>query len=113
MRSSPSRDVNAARVPIPRLEAYGANKAAVTGPVRGGVCSSRSRRSIVNAIQPGSVNTRSNHKDGPFADIVKPSLATPEHAEGRNMASPVAWIAGPEARYVTGAALTVDGGFLA
>ena len=54
-----------------------------------------------------------NPADGPIAEIMTPFLAIPTYAEGKDIAGLVAWLSGPEARYVTGAALTLDQGFLA
>jgi len=40
-------------------------------------------------------------------------MAIPRYAEAEEIAGMVAYLAGPEARSVTGAMLTIDGGFLA
>ena len=105
--------VNAERTPVPGGAAYGASKAAVAGLVRGWARDLGPRRITVNVVQPGPVDTDLNPKDGPFAEQLKPMLAIPEYAEGSDVAGLVAYLVGPEARFVTGAALTLDGGFLA
>jgi 3-oxoacyl-[acyl-carrier protein] reductase len=104
--------VNAERVPFPGGSAYGASKAAVAGLVRGWARDLGPKGITANVVQPGPVDTDLNPKDGPLADMIKPFMAIPEYAEGSEVASLVAWIAGPDARHVTGAALTLDGGFL-
>jgi 3-oxoacyl-[acyl-carrier protein] reductase len=40
-------------------------------------------------------------------------LALPRYASADEIAGLVAWLAGPEAGFVTGASLTIDGGFTA
>jgi NAD(P)-dependent dehydrogenase (short-subunit alcohol dehydrogenase family) len=37
-------------------------------------------------------------------------MAIPRFGKPEDIAGLVAWLAGPEGRYVTGAALTIDGG---
>jgi 3-oxoacyl-[acyl-carrier protein] reductase len=40
-------------------------------------------------------------------------MAIPRYAEADEIAAMVAWLAGPEAGFVTGASLSIDGGFTA
>lgn len=40
-------------------------------------------------------------------------IALPRNGKSEEIAAMVAWLAGPEASYVTGASLTIDGGFKA
>ena len=103
--------INADRMPFPGGAAYGATKAAVQGLTRGWARDLGPRGITVNVVQPGPVDTELNPKDGPFADILKPLMAIPKYAEGEDVAGLVAYLAGPESRFVTGAALDVDGGF--
>ena len=98
---------------FPGGSAYTASKAAVAGLVKGWARDLGPRRITVNTVQPGPVDTDLNPKDGPMADLVKPQMAIPEYAEAADIAALVAYLVGPEARYVTGAAMTLDGGFLA
>lgn len=105
--------VNADRTPFPGAAAYGASKAAVAALVRGWARDLGPRGITVNTVQPGPVDTEMNPADGDFAEMLKAQMAIPKYAEGRDIAGLVAWLASEEARYVTGAALTLDGGFLA
>jgi 3-oxoacyl-[acyl-carrier protein] reductase len=105
--------VNAERMPFPGGAIYAGSKAAVAGLVRGWARDLGPRGITVNVIQPGPVDTDLNPKAGPFADMLKAMMAIPVYAEGEDVAALTAWLAGPESRYVTGSALTIDGGFLA
>ncbi|MFC0632821.1 SDR family oxidoreductase [Brevundimonas balnearis] len=105
--------VNADRMPIVGGSLYGASKAAVQGMVRGLARDFGPRGITANVVQPGPVDTDMNPADGPIAEMLTPFLAIPTYAEGKDIAGLVAWLSGPEARYVTGAALTLDQGFLA
>ena len=48
-----------------------------------------------------------------FAEMVKKSVALGRYGKPDEIASVVAFLASQEASYITGATLTVDGGFLA
>jgi 3-oxoacyl-[acyl-carrier protein] reductase len=52
-----------------------------------------------------------NPADGPFADAVRGFLATKRYGTGDEVAAMVAYLAGPETGFVTGANLKIDGGF--
>ncbi|MER1033137.1 SDR family oxidoreductase, partial [Pseudomonas aeruginosa] len=67
----------------------------------------------VNNVQPGPVDTDMNPDDGDFAEVLKGLMALPRYARSEEIASFVAYLAGPEAAYITGASLTIDGGFSA
>ena len=105
--------VNAERMPFPGGAIYAGSKAAVAGLVRGWARDLGPRGITVNVVQPGPVDTDLNPAAGPFAEMLKALMAIPVYAEGDDVAALTAWLAGPESRYVTGSALTVDGGFLA
>ena len=51
-----------------------------------------------------------NPADGPHADAQRGPWRSRASASRSDIAGLVAWLAGPEARFVTGAALTIDGG---
>jgi 3-oxoacyl-[acyl-carrier protein] reductase len=67
----------------------------------------------VNNIQPGPVDTDMNPADGPFAKTLKGLIALGRYGQGDEVAAMVAYIASPEAAFVTGASLKIDGGFAA
>lgn len=51
-----------------------------------------------------------NPADGEHADAQRSLMAIQRFGEAGDVASLVAWLAGPESRFVTGAVLTIDGG---
>lgn len=51
-----------------------------------------------------------NPAAGPHAEHQRQKMAMPRFGTADEIAGMVAWLAGPEGRFVTGAALTIDGG---
>jgi 3-oxoacyl-[acyl-carrier protein] reductase len=102
---------NADRMPFPGGSVYAMTKAAVAGLTRGLARDLGPRGITVNNVQPGPVETDMNPADGPFADTLKGFMALKRYAKGEEIAGLVAYLASPEAGFVTGASLTIDGGF--
>jgi 3-oxoacyl-[acyl-carrier protein] reductase len=105
--------VNADRVPFEGGGVYAMTKAAVAGLTRGLARDMGPRGITVNNVQPGPVETDMNPAEGPFAETLKSLMAIKRYGRGDEIAAMVAYLAGPEASFVTGASLTIDGGFLA
>jgi 3-oxoacyl-[acyl-carrier protein] reductase len=105
--------VNADRMPFAGGSVYAMTKAAVAGLTRGLARDLGPRGITVNNVQPGPVDTDMNPADGPFAEMLKDMLAVPRYGHADEIAGLVAYLAGPEAGFVTGASLTIDGGFAA
>lgn len=105
--------VNADRMPFAGGSVYAMTKAAVAGLTRGLARDLGSRGITVNTIQPGPVATDMNPEDGGFADTLKSFLAVKRYGRGEEIAGLVAYLASPEAAFITGASLTIDGGFAA
>jgi 3-oxoacyl-[acyl-carrier protein] reductase len=105
--------VNADRMPFAGGGVYAMTKAAVAGLARGLARDLGPRGITVNVIQPGPVATDMNPEDGAFAETLKGFMAIKRYAKGNEIAGMVAYLASPEAAFVTGACLTIDGGFAA
>ena len=105
--------VNADRMPFAGGGVYAMTKAAVAGLTRGLARDLGARGITVNNVQPGPVATDMNPENGPFAETLKGFMAVKRYGQPDEIAGMVAYLASPEAAYVTGASLTIDGGFAA
>jgi 3-oxoacyl-[acyl-carrier protein] reductase len=104
---------NAMRVPFAGAAVYAMSKSALTGLVKGLAHDLGPRGITVNNVLPGPVDTDMNPADTDFGKSLHGFMALPRHGRPQEIASMVAWLAGPEAGFVTGADLAVDGGFAA
>lgn len=104
---------NAERMPFTGGSVYAMSKAALVGLVKGVARDLGPRGITVNNVQPGPVDTDLNPAGSAFAKTLIPLMALPRYGTGDEIASLVAWLASPEAAFVTGASLTIDGGFSA
>ena len=64
----------------------------------------------VNVVQPGSIDTDMNPAHGPFGEILRSITALGRYGKVEDIANIVTFLASPKAQYITGTALTVDGG---
>jgi 3-oxoacyl-[acyl-carrier protein] reductase len=102
---------NAERMPFQGGAAYAMSKSALQGLVQGMARDLGPRGITVNNVQPGPTNTDMNPETGEFASSLHGLMALQRHAHPDEIAGMVAYVAGPEAGFVTGASLTIDGGF--
>jgi len=105
--------VTADRTGFPGASVYSMTKAAVAVLARGLAIDFAPRGITVNTIQPGPTETDMNPADGPHSDAVKSLVPLKRLGHADEIAAMVAFVASPEASFVTGAALSVDGGYLA
>jgi 3-oxoacyl-[acyl-carrier protein] reductase len=98
------------RVMVPGLVPYSATKGAVKMFSQGLSREVGSRGITVNNIQPGPIDTELNPEAGEWAVPQKAITALDRYGHVEEVAALVAFVAGPEASYITGANLTVDGG---
>jgi 3-oxoacyl-[acyl-carrier protein] reductase len=105
--------INADRLPFPGGSVYGMTKAAVAGLTRGLARELGPRGITINNIQPGPTNTDSNSADGPNAGNMLRWTALGRFGTTDEIAALASYLAGPEAAFVTGASIDIDGGFAA
>ena len=105
--------VNADRIPMAGASAYSMTKAAIQGMVQGLSRDFASKNVTVNNIQPGPTDTDMNPADGPFSEVMHSFMAQKRHGKPEEIASLVSYVAGPESGFITGANLSIDGGFSA
>lgn len=104
---------NADRIPMAGGSVYAMSKSALVGLTKGMARDLGPRGITVNNVQPGPVDTDMNPADGESAEQLKGMMALARYGKDDEIASFVAYLAGSEAGYVTGASLTIDGGFSA
>jgi 3-oxoacyl-[acyl-carrier protein] reductase len=95
---------------MPGLVPYAATKGAVKMFTQGLAREVGSRGITVNNVQPGPIDTDLNPAAGDWAVPQKAVTALNRYGHVDDIAAMVAFVAGPEASYITGANLTVDGG---
>ena len=98
------------RVLTPGLVAYSATKGAVKMFTQGLSREVGGRGITVNNVQPGPIDTDLNPAAGDWATPQKAVTALGRYGQVDEVASLVAFVAGPDSSYITGANLTVDGG---
>jgi 3-oxoacyl-[acyl-carrier protein] reductase len=98
------------RVLEPGLAVYSATKGAVKIFTQALAREVGARGITVNNIQPGPIDTDLNPAAGDWAEPQIANTALKHYGHVDDIAAMVAFVAGPEASYITGASLTVDGG---
>jgi 3-oxoacyl-[acyl-carrier protein] reductase len=98
------------RVAAPGLVAYAGTKGAVKMFAQALSRELGSRGITVNNVQPGPIDTDLNPASGDWAVPQKAATALNRYGQVDEVAAMVAFVAGPESSYMTGANLTVDGG---
>ncbi len=104
---------NSERVPFQGGSVYALTKAAVVGFTKGLARDLGARGITVNNIQPGPTDTDLNPANGPFSEDAMRNMALRRYAQPAEIATFVAYIASPEAAFITGASLAIDGGYSA
>jgi len=98
---------------FPTASLYTLTKGAVAGFNRSLVRDLGPKGITVNTVHPGPTDTDMNPDGGPVSQIVGPGIAIGRYGKPEEVASVVAYLASPEAAFVTGADIVADGGFTA
>jgi 3-oxoacyl-[acyl-carrier protein] reductase len=101
------------RVPASVLSVYAGSKSALVAFTKGLARELGPKEITVNLVQPGSIDTDMNPTHGPFAETLKQITAVGRYGAVEDIANAVAFLASAKAQYITGSALTVDGGAIA
>jgi 3-oxoacyl-[acyl-carrier protein] reductase len=105
---------NAERMPFLGGAVYAMSKAGLVGLTKGLARDLGGRGITVNNVQPGPIDTDMNPANTDFAESIREQvLALPRYGTGDEVAAMVAYLCSPEAGFVTGSSLTIDGGFTA
>ena len=105
--------INSDYIPFTHGSVYSLTKGAVAGFTRGLARDLGPKGITVNNIQPGPVDTDMNPADGAFSGMLKSHIAVARYGRGEEIAALVSFLASPEAAYITGAQIKIDGGFTA
>lgn len=100
----------ARRVAAPGLADYAASKAAVEAYVKGVARDLGPRGITANSLQMGAIATDMNPDSGDFATWLKAATALGRYGQPEEIGSLVAFLASPDAAYITGAVIPIDGG---
>jgi len=100
------------RVAFSHVTDYSATKAAVIGYARGAARDLGPRKITVNVVQPGIMPTDMGTAAGPnLPPAVMDMMAIRRIATVEEVAASIAFLAGPDAGYITGTILDISGGF--
>lgn len=98
---------------FPTASLYTLTKGAIAGFNRSLARDLGPKGITVNTVHPGPTDTDMNPDGGPVSEIVGPGIAIGRYGKPEDIASVVAFLASPEAAFVTAADIIADGGFTA
>lgn len=101
------------QVPFAGLAVYAATKSALESFTRGLARDLGSRKITVNLVRPGPTDTDMNPADGELASMVTSTIPVQRYGRPEEIAKAVAFLAGPDAAFITGTGITADGGSIA
>lgn len=101
------------RVPYPGISLYSLSKSALVGFTKGLSRDLGPRGITANVVHPGSTDTEMNPADGEGSDDERALTSLGRYGSAGDVAATVAHLAGASGNYITGTAVTVDGGVTA
>lgn len=90
---------------------YAMSKSALIGLNKGMARDLGPKGITVNLVQPGPIDTDMNPANSAFADIARSRMAITRYGTADEIAGLVAYLASQESGFMTGTALTMDGGY--
>ena len=103
----------AGRAPFPGLSLYTATKAGLRGFAQGVARDLGPKGITINVVEPGPIDTEMNPANTEGAAALSGFVATGAYGQVEDIARTVGFLASPQASYITGTAIAVDGGLLA
>ncbi|MFI7291332.1 SDR family NAD(P)-dependent oxidoreductase [Streptomyces anulatus] len=101
------------RVPVPDVTLYAMSKSALIGFTKGLAHDVASKGITANIVDPGPTVTDMNPDGTDEAEEERLRTAAKVLGAGADTAKAVAFLAGPDAQWITGTSLAVDGGYTA
>ncbi|MDF2190457.1 3-oxoacyl-ACP reductase family protein [Paraflavitalea sp. CAU 1676] len=90
---------------------YAMSKSALIGLNKGIARDLGPKGITVNLVQPGPIDTDMNPASAPHAEGLRSRMAIPKYGTPAQIAGLVAYLASEESGFMTGTALTMDGGY--
>lgn len=90
---------------------YAMSKSALIGLSKGMARDLGPKGITVNLVQPGPIDTDMNPANSAHADMARSRMAIPQYGTPAQIAGLVAYLASEESAFMTGASLTMDGGY--
>lgn len=101
----------AERVPFPQASVYAMSKSALIGLTKGLARDLGPREITVNLIQPGPTDTDMNPANGALAPPQIALMTLQRYGTVEEIAGLTAYLSSTESQFITGSAITIDGGF--